>query len=81
MSRSTLLSKGSEHIGECIGWETLCGYGKVSYEWFVCSCSPIERNYQLQIRDSVYMDIKYCPCCGTPINSTVYDIAFNGRIA
>lgn len=37
---------------------------RVSYEWFVCGCSPCERQYQV-LEDGKWKDMDKCPFCKT----------------
>jgi|WetSurMetagenome_2_1015567.scaffolds.fasta_scaffold1821973_1 hypothetical protein len=79
MTRNILTSKGMEHIGPCKEWDIICKNGKVSYEWFVCNCSPYERHYQLQI-GKIYYNIKFCPFCGVAINPLTDFIYINNIV-
>lgn len=47
---------------QCVELAKLLDEGKVSYEYFVCGCSPIERHYQI-LEDGNWKDIDNCPYC------------------
>lgn len=68
MSRTVLIKPEEEHpYPICEGWRRLVQSDSVSYEWFVCGCSPCERTYQIKIGER-WEHIKNCPFCGTQIN-------------
>ncbi len=55
---------------KCSELEKLLEEKKVSYEWFVCGCSPIERQYQI-IEEGEWADIDNCPFCGASMTGIV----------
>ncbi len=67
MTRSILLSAGQEHPDPCEDWKKVCKEGKVSFVWYVCGCSPCERNYKIK-ENGEWTSVKKCPFCGKPIN-------------
>jgi hypothetical protein len=81
MSRTIVFHRGKEHFGECSLWNQYCENGNVSYEWYACDCSMAERRYQIRMNNQTWVDITNCPFCGTPINSTLHEIMYSGKIA
>lgn len=70
MARSFIIKAGEEHQEPpCDKWKVLCEKRHISYEWFACDCSPIERNYQILVGGE-WVDILFCPFCGLEINPT-----------
>lgn len=47
----------------CSELEKLLEEKRISYEYLVCDCSPLERHYQL-LKDGKWKDIEICPFCG-----------------
>jgi hypothetical protein len=67
MSREIVL-KGDEHAKPaCHKWEEMQNQRCVSFEWFACCCSPIERDYQLLIGLD-WQSVHFCPFCGNEVN-------------
>ncbi len=55
---------------KCSELEKLLEEKKVSYEWFVCGCSSIERHYQI-LEEGEWTDIDKCPFCGVSMTGMV----------
>jgi len=56
---------------KCLGLKKLLKARKVSYEWFVCDCSPCERQYQI-LEGEEWKDIFDCPFCGAPMTDITF---------
>ena len=56
---------------KCEGLEKLLEQKRISYEWYVCNCSSLERHYQLLVSNK-WKPIYCCPCCGESIYPYAY---------
>jgi len=53
---------------KCPPLERMLEEKRVSYEWFVCGCSPLERQYQI-LEKGEWKNIDKCPFCKAPMTS------------
>jgi hypothetical protein len=70
--RGGAIKTAAGHINPCEPWLELCSAEKVSYEYFGCDCSSIERYYQVLNTSKEWEDVRNCPFCGASINEFLY---------